>query len=335
MNTILLMLAVMGGLVFIMSWRRERQTELKLNREEMAAQRKVLEKQAKASDSSVDGGGYIKVEVPEEHQSLFHDFLKGFEDFASLQGYKVSFSADASSGNIFSFKFTILESGISVSTSKVKEDFNEYLRKVESGESLDEIPVLTTPKEHDLLLTKLKNRINFLQHNYKLSKNTIEYYERLLKSVPVNNGFQSAPPVIVQTGGALDSRTFSSNSAGTLIQGNQDNLTTISNDNSIKIADSFNQRKNQIEDISRLIELLKSEGTDDSSQKAAIELEKVKGELEDEDSPDGNRIEKWLKKADEHLDTAKKSKEIFDKAKDVYTSFNVLGWIDAISSVAS
>jgi hypothetical protein len=332
LNTMILMMAVMGGYMFVMSWRRDRRRELELNREELHYQTQAIKEQAQAADSSIDKGGYVKVNVPEEHQSLFHDFLKGFEEFAALSGYKVSFSADSSDGSSFGFKFTILESGISVSTEKVKADFNQYLKKIESGEPLDNLPVVTTPEEHDLLLTKLKNRINFLQHSYNLSTNTIGYYERLLKSTPSQMGFQQAPPVIVQTGGQLDSRSFNSSGAETLIQGDNSKLSSIKNDSSVTISNSFNQRKIQIEELATLIELIRAEN-DPSSNQATIELEKVKSEIEDEESPDPNRIEKWLRKAGKALDTAKKSKEVIDKAKEVYTSFNVPGLIESISSV--
>jgi hypothetical protein len=334
LNTIILLTAVMGGYVFIMSWRRDRHKELERNREELYNQTDDIKKLVQVSDSSIDKGGYIKVDVPEEHQSLFHDFLKGFEEFAALRGYKVSFSADSSNGVSFGFKFTILESGVSVSTEKVRSDFNQYLNKIESGEALDDLPIITSPEEHDLLLTKLKNRINFLQHSYNLSKNTIEYYERLLKSTPSQMGFQQAPPVIVQTGGQLDSRSFSSNGAETLIQGDNVNLKSINNDSSVTISNSFNQRKNQLEELTALIELIRVEN-DPSYNQAAIELEKVKSEIEDEESPDPNRIEKWLNKAGKALDTAKKSKEVIEKAKAVYTSFNVPGLIESIGSIVS
>ena len=119
----------------------------------------------------------------EEHRSLFHDFLKGFEDFAALKGYRVTVSIDSSNSQEFGFKFTIMESGITVSTDTVREDFNNYMQKIESGDALDDLPIVASPEDHDLILTKLKNRINFLQHSYNLSQNTIEYYDVCSKTL--------------------------------------------------------------------------------------------------------------------------------------------------------
>lgn len=334
MNTTMLILAVTGGLYFVLLWRRDKRIESQLTRKELMLQRKELTKQTDnaTSNASPEKGGYLTINIPEEHKSMFQDFLKGFEDFASIKGYKVSFSSDAEQDSMFSFKFTISESGISVSTAKVRDDFNDYIKNIESGESLDDLPVITTQEEHDLLLTKLKNRVNFLQHNYNLSKNTVEYYEKLINSAPLNMGFNPAPPIIVQTGGQLDTKSYRANGSSNLIQGDGSNITTINNDNSISIANSFNKRKDQIEELTTLIELLRGNADDQSSQNAAIELEKVKSELADEDEPDSNRIEKWLKNASKYIDTAKKTKEVFDKAKGVYTSFNVPGWIETLGS---
>lgn len=334
-NTIMLAIAVFGGLFFLLIWRRERRYEASMTREEVMIQRKTLEEQSRKNEEreKTDKNGYIIIEVPPEHRSLFHDFLKGFEDYAKIRGYNVSFSADSSNDSTISFKFTILDSGISVSTDKVREDFNDYLKKIQSNDPLDSLPVVTTKEEHDLLLTQLKNRINFLQHSYNLTKNTVEYYEKLLSSAPLKLGFHSAPPVIVQTGGQLDTRTYTSSNSSNLIQGDGSQMTSITTDNSVYIASSFNERKNQIDDLTSLIGLLKNDLEDQPAQKAVLELEKVKSELEDEGNPDSSRIEKWLKKASEYLSTANKTKELFDKAKGVYDSFKVGEWIDAIGSL--
>ena len=334
MNTAMLMMAVTGGMYFIMLWRRDRRIEAKLTREELKMQRiELARSNDNASKYEPSKGGYIKIDLPEEHRSMFQDFLKGFEDYSILKGYKVAFSSDAENGDHFSFKFTILDSGISVSTEKVRNDFNEYIKKIESGESLDNLPVITSAEEHDLLLTKLKNRVNFLQHNYNLTTNTVEYYERLLKSAPLGGGFNTPPPVIVQTGGQLDAKSYQTNGSSNLIQGDNSNITSITNDSSIYIANSFNKRKQQVEGLNELIDALKNEENDKSSIDASIELEKIKSELTDEDEPDKNRIDKWLNKASGYLSTAKKSKAVFDKAKEVYTSFNVPSLIESIGSM--
>ncbi len=329
MNTTILMMAVVLGFFFLMMWRRD----LQRNRRELSLQKGTLEEIGNQTNNQNNYGGFITIDIPEKHRSLFHDFLKGFEDYAKIRGYKVSFSVDSSHEPEFKFKFTILDSGISVSTDRVRNDFNEYLRKVESGEPLDDLPVIVSDEEHALLLTCLKNRVNFLQHSYNLSKHTIEYYEKLLKAAPLQSGFHSAPPVIVQTGGQLESRSYNAPGAQNVVQGEYNQLTQISNDNSVSISNSFNERKNQIDELAKLIELIKTTSDNQAAQKAVVELEKVKGELEDEESPDTNRISKWLQNAKNCLGNVKMTKELFDTAKGVYQSFNVSEWIESLSQI--
>ena len=239
-----------------------------LQRKELSMQSEALRRRSEATETQTNNSGYVKVDVPEEHRSLFHDFLKGFEDFAALKGYRVTVSIDSSNSQEFGFKFTIMESGITVSTDTVREDFNNYMQKIESGAALDDLPIVASPEDHDLILTKLKNRINFLQHSYNLSQNTIEYYERLLKNTPPHIGFQQSPPVIVQTGGQLDSRSVNSSGSGAVVQANSAVVQTLTYQGDVVISNSYNDRKNQIEDLSQLIKLIRNE-SDSGSQEAA------------------------------------------------------------------
>jgi DNA-binding LacI/PurR family transcriptional regulator len=65
-------------------------------------------------EARVGSGGYIVVEMPEEDRPLFHDLLKGFEDYAKLKGYQISFSIDSSSIGRIAFKFTVKNDGVVV-----------------------------------------------------------------------------------------------------------------------------------------------------------------------------------------------------------------------------
>ncbi len=58
---------------------------------------------------TVGSGGYIVLDLPEEQKSIFHDLLKGFEDYSLSRGYKVEFSVDNSIADKIAFKFTIME----------------------------------------------------------------------------------------------------------------------------------------------------------------------------------------------------------------------------------
>ena len=92
---------------------------------------------------------------------------------------------------------------------RVRRDFNEYLKQVpnEDIDKLDDLPVITTLDEHNLLVTLLKNRISFLQNSYKLMKNSVQHYEYLLSTMRTFPALPS-PSVIVQTGGNMNSRNY-------------------------------------------------------------------------------------------------------------------------------
>ena len=217
-SLILLSLAVTGGLYFALLWRKDRRNQEIIQKELASQQRKhqmelleIQKKQAevemeeryrdrklqeeqlrqsmefKEQESSGPGsGGYIILDLPQDHIPAFNDLLKGFEDFAKIKGYEIRFSSDTTFPNKIAFKFTLGDEGINVSTQRVKEDLQEYIQKVQSGETLVELPIILPETEHNLLLTLMKNRINFLQHNYNLKKNAVEFYEKLIHEFRLN-----------------------------------------------------------------------------------------------------------------------------------------------------
>src|SRR5579871_4400424 len=127
-------------------------------------------------------GGYIVIEMSERERPLFHDLLKGFEDYAKLKGYEIAFSIDASADGRIGFKFTMRDDGNQVAPDRVRQDLKQYLTNVVNGpvEELDRLPVVTSQEEHSLFVTLLKNRITFLQHSLKLERITSAHYEQLL-----------------------------------------------------------------------------------------------------------------------------------------------------------
>ena len=261
--------------------------------------------------------------MPQDHVPVFNDLLKGFEDYAKIKGYEIRFSSDTTFPNKIAFKFTLGDEGINVSTQKVKNDIQEYIRKVKTGESLDDLPVVLPENEHYLLLTLMKNRINFLQHNYNLKKNAVEFYEQIInKFVAHPAGVLPAPTVMVQTtGGNMDSRSYKSIDSSHVIQGDDNKL----NDNRIKIESSFNNRKNQINQLSEFVELLKNESQDsrEDRDKAVLNLEKIKDEISEEEKPDAGLVKKWFAKAQGYLKNIELAKSTVEKAKELYDSFGI------------
>ena len=327
-NLVLTTSAIIIGLalamVFYRNWNKYRRREFEFERMKLMEEVELKKRQslmAEEQNLGAGSGGFIIIDLPDGQRSLFHDLLKGFEDFAKLKGYSISFSVDNSLSDKIGFKFTINDDGISVSTQKVRNDIKEYIQRVKNGDSLDELPTLISPEEHSLILTQMKNRISFLEHNYKLQNNAIEFYENMMKRLNSSpNGIQHQPTIFVQTGGTNQPQSYLSNNSQGVIQGT--NIQDINS--SIRIADSFKSRENQINEIKVLIELTKNDSKGIENKEVVIKnLSKIKDELEDEEMPDKSRIEKWLKNTRQCFENSNFTSETTKYGNKVFESFNL------------
>lgn len=333
-NAIGPVIAILAGiffvLVFLVLWRLDRQSDFEMRKKELYIKRKEYEGETNVvvnNDSSggneSDLGGYVTIDIPEERKSIFHDLLKGFEEYASLKGYKVSVSIDSSIENKISFKIVINDFGITGTRSSVKHDLDEYIEKIKSGESIDNMPEFIEPIEHSRLVMALKNRISFLQQNYEVEKNIREFYQGFFKQLPVT-GFSHASPVFhISNSGAneMDQRKYIANNSANVSQGdNQQNQLSGSD---IAIGSTFSRKTEQIEKIDSLIEALKKESDGDDTNDITRQFENIKEEMKEEENPDKDMISKWLNKAKTLLKFAEKGSEIFNKAKEVYESFGL------------
>jgi len=302
---------------------REERRELRASEAQMQAEIEAEKREERRDAANKAGsGGYIVMDMPEEERPLFHDLLKGFEDYARLKGYEIAFSIDSSFESKIAFKFTVKNDGVVVGPERVRQDFKDYVAQVRTGkiEDLDEIPVVTNLEEHDLLVALLKNRISFLQHNYQLKSNAVEYYETLLantRTFPV----LPAPTVIVQTGGRMDARQFEANNSSRLLQGDGTYTDTSVN---IEIGNSFNERQARIVALDDVIEKLKS--SDNRAEpvvKAERELKKVRDELAEYPEPDKSTIKKWMEYAKQLMSTAALGYEIVEAARHLFALFGM------------
>lgn len=294
-------------------------------REEMRRYEERIQREEESLRQAVGpgSGGYIVVDLPQEKRSLFHDLLKGFEEYARLKGYSVSFSIDSTYQDKIAFKFTINNDSVNVGPDRVRRDFKEYIDRVQSGDDLADLPVIASIEEHNLLLTILRNRISFLQHSYTLQKNAIDFYERLLRNLPAG-AVVSPPNLIVQTGGLMDSRRYVSNQSSKLIQGDANTYTDQSVDASVTIGRSFNERRPQIEALAHLIAELKKDASQSVEKDAVVrDFERVKDELEDQTEPDRSRVRQWLDRAKTSIEALKLGNDALQLINDVLTSFGV------------
>jgi hypothetical protein len=290
----------------------------------------MLNKLKEAEDERTErsSGGYIILDLPDNMRSLFSDLLKGFEDYAKLKGYHIIFSVDNSIPHKIAFKFTIQDDGVNVSTTTVRKDIREYIEKVKSGESFDNLPVVISPEEHSLVSTTLKNRISFLQHNYNLEKNAREHYERLfakLSSSP--NGFGHQPTIFIQTGGVNNPRNLLANNSSNILQGEEvlyENNSDNSDHSQITISNSFNKRKEQITKLKEVIDLLKQEKeiNEEDKQNLITNFDKIKEELTDEETPNKSMIYKWFSNTKRILENVVLAHHTNEAIHWIYENFN-------------
>src|SRR4051794_14937103 len=78
----------------------EKTQEQVVRQAEITAQQSARQAEIDAQQSAGAGtGGYIFLDLLDDKRTLFHDLLKGFEEYAQLKGYQVYFSIDNSYSN--------------------------------------------------------------------------------------------------------------------------------------------------------------------------------------------------------------------------------------------
>jgi hypothetical protein len=175
---VLLLMGMMLAYSAYSQWRRDRQKrderEERLHYEAVARQERDASTSVGADAAAGPAaGGYIILNLPDEQKALFHDVLKGFEEYAGMKGYSIQFSIDNSAPNQIAFKFTVAGAGIQVSSQQVRSDFDEYMEKVRSGDPLNDLPAVIPEVQHRSLLLAMQNRINFLHHTYTAQTNVV------------------------------------------------------------------------------------------------------------------------------------------------------------------
>lgn len=259
LSSIMTIIALLFGIVFGFQWlRRQQRREFGRSGSDFRADDEPgYSTPAKETDTiGPQNGGYILLDLPEAQKPLFHDLLKGFEEFAAIKGYSIQFSIDGSLRDRIAFKFTLMDSGIGVTNAQVKSDLQEYIRKVQQGESLDDLPVVLPEPEHQALLLSLKNRASFLEHTYAAQKNVIEFYERTMREV-VRHKLPVLPAqnIYVQAGSdQLTENKFHTKQAGAV--------------GPHAMATNFSQTRNEASETTDLVELASQLGELRSAMRA-------------------------------------------------------------------
>jgi len=320
-----LTVAMAGGMLFYREWKKSKEQEYELRKMEMrnSPPRNEVVVNNETQSNTTDLGGYVTIEIPEDKKPIFHDILKGFEEYALLKGYKVSLSIDTGEPGKISFKIVVIEFGVTSNRKTIKADLDEYIDKIKNGTQLDDLPEVLDPIEHSRIVMALKNRISFLQQNYEVEKNIREFYQGFFERLPLS-GITHASPVFNITNegrNEMDQRRFISNNSANVMQG--DNHSNIIEAGTITIGASYAERTDQLQKLEELITELKRSNAPAESSDTIRHLENVKEELEKSEKPDNGIIGKWLSKASNVLNLAEKGSVLFEKAKSVFDSFGI------------
>jgi hypothetical protein len=202
--------------------------------------------------------GYIILDMPEEKKAGFHDLLKGFEEYAELKGYRVCISVDASTPQKLAFKFTLADSGVCVSTERVRQDLREYAEVLRHDELLDELLPVLSQERHEAVLFALKNRIVFLQHTARAQKNVIEFYEGAMRRVSEGRGVVPAHNFYISGGGLMSADRYTAIDSPQAVQGIGHEVTGNTLDKSVRIGLTFKARTEQIEKLDALVKRIQA-----------------------------------------------------------------------------
>ena len=290
---------------------------------------KLNESKDASEGAGLNSGGYIIFDMPEAKKGVFHDLLKGFEDYAKLRGYIISFSIDNSFPNKSAFKFTLDSQGIIVSTTQVRQDLNDYLRKIQTGESIDDMPMILRPEEHSMVTACLKNRISFLQHNLELERTGKEFFRKILNEFSAH-GLGISQPQNFYIGDGNQTHTLQALNSPQAAVGTGIRLIGNRIEESIHIANSFNERKEQVDALSSLWVALydQRKATEEGEAKEKLSeaedyIQKAKTEMTEEEPPDPTRIHRWLETAKYSIKAFGLTKEVVDAAKAVWDLFHM------------
>src|SRR3569833_734900 len=293
---------------------------LRLAREE----REAAAEASQQASVGMGSGGYIVLDLPDEQKSMFHDVLKGFEEFAQLKGYIISFSIDGSLPNKYAFKFTIGLGSVGVSTRQVESDLQDYIARVQRGDDLSDVPIVVSDAEHEALLLAMRNRITFLQHTYTAQRNALEFYEQVLKSgAAKGHGITPAQTFYLQCGDGMSTNSYTATESQNVAQGKDIEASNNTVDQSIHIGQSFNEKKEQVDALDKLIGALVNHAGGDEVKRASVNLEKAKDEIANEPKPEASRVKKWLETAQRAVKAAGLGKDLFELAKETFEGFGL------------
>jgi hypothetical protein len=208
-----------------------------------------------SSDAVAQNGGYVFFDVADEHKALFADAMNGFGDFAKLKGYSVELSFDTSLPGKVGIRFTIVDSGVTVSTATVRKDVDEYIDRLRSSDDLSDMPMATNSVEHVRLASALQSRFSYLRAQAEMFAIQIEFYKRLMdewKARPSGGiGYTSPVQIHLTNEGSRNMRdSYNAENSQNVAQGKQ--ARALTKDSTVLIGSTLTEKNKQVSSLKKL-----------------------------------------------------------------------------------
>ena len=283
-----------------------------------------------SAEASNPLGGYVFVDVDDENKGLFHDTMRGFEEFARLKGYRVSIAIDTSPPGKVGLRFTILDQGVTVATETVKSHVDEYIAQFSESSPFDNMPIVIEAVEHERLKAGLTARFMMVKNNAEMHKTAADFYRGLLTDLAQLKsggvGYLPVGPTIIHNqlaqGEANMTRDsyLADHSPGAAV--GKHNVALVEG-SSISVGTTNSEQNARITALEELIELVVKSDLE-RREDAARYLMNAKEDMEDGDPPDPNLIGRFLGKAKEVLMLAHEGTAIYNKTKEVLSIFGMV-----------
>ena len=306
--------------------RAERQLELDaerllLEKERMRTERQESESR-RAPATGPGSGGYILIDMPDDNKALFHDVLKGFEEYGALNGYEIRFSIDGDIPNKIAFRFTVGGAGVIVSPARVEQDLGAYLDFVAGRRKLSDLEAVIPKEKHDQVVRDLEARIAFLRGKIAVFEGGLVGYEKAATAIaegaagsvrrPQTNNFYL-------TGVENMGDTYKAENSPHATVGKD--IVAIQ----VNVGNTPREKADNAKATRELLDLVVSSvEVDQEAKDGAVKyLGKVQDELDEARDPSAKHIQGWLERAKQYLVMFDSAGEVIDKAKEVFGRFEL------------
>lgn len=325
MTPAVILIGIMVALLVFLRWERNNRYSMEL----VARNSGRSNTNVTVSNEQTRSGGYDFVQVSDEFKPVFLDAMNGFSDYARLKGYEVELSIDNSHSGKVGLRFTILDKGVTVSTSTVRKDVQEYIQKFRDSTDFSDMPMAQNATEHSHLVAALSARFSYMKTQIELHKITQDHLKFLLSEFRSNGlggiGYQPTQNItlsLTNDGGNNMRDNYNAENSQNIAQGKGAAATTTGS--MVQIGNNHNERSERIQALKDfVIDAQASELPEPVKADLIRYIENARDELETSPEPDQAAISKWLERTEQTLSAADAGTSLLGKLSGLLTLFGM------------